>query len=264
MLYEDAHRSWPPFALQEMPPQTSVALQLALRRASGLMIFAAGPRHAAALARLREVCRAQVPVVSQYQRFDLVDALAEDVRGLLRVGLKGDAVDVGLVCANAFEALRVLAALGVPPVMLGSEAFIAGIVHARLVRRIANPQEAAELREAGDAALIERVSMGLGGADARVRLRSPHDEGTWHWYVDVLLPDPRMGELLERGSFGEAWRHWLALASELPWISAHAAALLDVEAGLIDPRDFEAEFGPIHWQHAVHDRVLQGYEIARA
>ncbi|MCX8017398.1 MAG: hypothetical protein N2690_05810 [Rhodocyclaceae bacterium] len=261
----------------DLTPAAQQALQFALRRTSGLMIFAARPRYVSVLAAFRDTSRQRVPVSSRYERFDLVDALAEDVRGLLKVGLKGDVVDVGLSCANAFEALRVLAALGVPLHLLGSPNFWAGIVHLHPVRLIDDVTRASSLSHVLhplavladepqemqlDAGLYNRVQMALGGAVDGVRLRHPQDPGKIRWYAEVLLPDPMLCAMLEAGRFQEAYEYWGRMAQDLGGLRAAQAALQDVAQGIVDPRDFEQEFGPIHWEHAVRDRMLQGYEVA--
>lgn len=259
----------------DLTPVAQQALQFALHRTNGLMLFAARPRYLAALSGFRTACREKVPVRSRYGRFDLVDAVAEDVRGLLKVGLKGDAVDAGLSCANAFEALRVLCALGVPLYLLGSHHFWAGIVYLHPLRLIDDDAQAMRLAQALDpsevpadepqepgidAGLYNRVQMALGGAIDCVRLRHALDRGKIRWYAEVLLPDPTLCAMLEGGHFQEAYAYWCRMSQDMGGLRIVDAALHAVAQGLVDPRDYEQEFGPIHWEHAVRDRMLQGYE----
>lgn len=247
--------------LADLPPPSLAALRFALYRTNGVMIYAARPRHIGVLGAFRAYCRQSCPAESRYDRFDLLDVVAEDVRGLLKVALKGDVVDVGLASANGFEALRVLAALGVPPMLLGSPYFWAGIVHLQPVVGIARRESSIELVCSEHDALSRRVQMAFGGTVHGARLRAADDSGTIRWYADVVLPDIELCSLLERGAYQEAWEYWCKMSDDLGGCRAARSALDDVAQGLVDPRDFERAFGPIHWEHAMRDRMLQGFEI---
>lgn len=236
-------------------------LRMALMRTHGILLFTTRPRYLRDLEPFRDQCRAWQPVSSKYGRFDTLDNNPEDWKALLRIALKGDTVDVGGTSSGAFDALYALLALGVPPVLLGSESFLAGIIHMQPVRRIANKGASVALSQSMDRDLIDRVTIALNGATDSVRLRAEGDAGELAPYVEVYLPHPQVNSRVQAGKMQEAHEQWGLIGREHGPRQAADQALQAVALGLIDPRDYEAELGPIQWQAATRDRVVQGYEM---
>lgn len=236
-------------------------LRMALMRTHGVMLFTTRPRYQRDLEAFRDQCRAWQPVVSKYERFDVLGSNPEDVKTLLRIALKGDVVDVGTTASGAFDVLYALLALGVPRDLVGSESFLAGIVHLQPLRRITAQEETLALADCSDLDLVERVNIALNGATDAVRLRSLQDPGVLFPYVEIYLPHPRINSAVQEGRMQEAYDQWIAICREYGPRQVIGQALHDVALGRMDPRDLEGEMGSIQWQAATRDRVVQGHEM---
>ena len=234
-------------------------LRMALMRTHGVMLFCTRPRFERELEPFREQCRRWQPVQSKYSRFELADNNIEDWRALLRVALKGDVVDIGVTASGAFDALYTLLAVGVPQVLLGAESFLAGVAHLQPMRYLSKP--GVPLAECGDPDLIDRVNIALNGAVDGVRLRAEDDEGEVLPLVEVYVPHPQLSSEVQGGRMQEAYEQWTALCNEHGPKQVRDQALLSVLRGRMDPRDFEAELGPIQWRAATRDRIVQGFEM---
>lgn len=236
-------------------------LRMALMRTHGVMLFTTRPRYQRELEPFRDQCRAWQPVLSKYGRFDSLENNPEDWKALLRIALKGDVVDVGATASGAFDALYALLALGVPRDLLGSESFLAGIVHLQPLRCIIADEESIGLHECGDEDLISRVNIALNGVTDMVRLRAEHDPGAVRPFIEVYVPHPQLSSAVQGGRMQEAYEHWAVLCREHGPKQVVGQALQAVTQGRMDPRDFESELGPIQWQSATRDRIVQGHEM---
>lgn len=179
----------------------------------------------------------------------------------MRVAIKGDSLDLGFCSSGAFYVYPALCALGIPISLLASDHFIAGVVYIMPILRIAHAQTAQTLEGSADVQLVARVSMALGGNISGVRLRAPDDPGELSWYMETLIPDAMFCALVQQQKWQEAAEYWRGWCHESGAHSVFEAALRDVAAGLVDPRDFEAALGPIQWNYAIRDRLIQGYEM---
>jgi len=236
-------------------------LRMALMRTHGVLLFTTRPRYQRELEPLRDHCRRWQPVQSKYGRFDSLENNPEDWRSLLRVALKGDVVDVGATASGAFDALYALLALGVPRALLGSESFLAGVIHLQPIRVIAMTDTSVPLAKCGDADLIDRVNVALNGATDSVLVRSADDPGIILPYVEVYLPHPQLSAAVQDGRMQEAHEQWSILCREHGPRQVSGQALNAVAQGRMDPRDFEAELGPIQWLAATRDRIVQSHEM---
>ncbi len=243
------------------------AMRTVLMRTSGLMILSTRPRYVRDLEPLREMLRSNQPVESRFSRFELMDSNPEDWRALLRVALKGDVIDVGMTSAGAFDILYALMALGVPQALLGAQDFLAGIIHMQPLMILDDEAPTVGL-EAASPDLIERVSMALNGATDGVRLlddrAAAQDVKAFErqrMFFEVYVPHPQMCEDVQAGRMQVAFERWLALCQETGPARVREQALHEVARGRMDPRRFEQELGPIHWDMAIKDRVVQGYEL---
>jgi len=236
-------------------------LRMALMRTHGILLYTTRPRYQREIEPFRDLCREWQPISSKYNRFDAPGNNPEDWRSLLRIALRGDVVDVGATSSGAFDALYALLAMGVPSTLLGSESFLAGVIHLQPIRRITDRSAAIPLAESGDADLIERVNIALNGASDAVCLRGASDAGELFPYVEVYLPHPQLCSEVQRGKMQEAGEQWALICREYEPRQVRDQALQAVIQGRMDPRDYELELGPIQWQSAIRDRVVQGYEM---
>jgi len=236
-------------------------LRMALMRTHGVLLFTTRPRYQRELEPFRDQCRQWQPVQSKYGRFESLENNREGWKGLLQIALKGDVVDLGAAASGAFDALYALLAMGVPRTLLGSESFLAGIVHLQPMRMIAESEMSVSLADCGDTDLIERVNVALNGGTDSVRVRTLEDPGIILPYVEVYLPHPQLSAAVQDGKMQDAHEQWTILCREHGPRQVSGQALNAVAQGRMDPRDFEAELGPIQWSAATRDRIVQGHEM---